>query len=59
MNKRSDVPDDLRGKEKVIFGNIPNLLSLHKVFIKELELCSTAPENVASVFIKFVSETIR
>uniref|UniRef100_T2MII8 Triple functional domain protein n=1 Tax=Hydra vulgaris TaxID=6087 RepID=T2MII8_HYDVU len=56
MNKRTDVPDDLRGKEKVIFGNIPSLLYFHKMFVKEFEPCNLAPENVASVFLKFEKE---
>ncbi|XP_065656254.1 triple functional domain protein isoform X8 [Hydra vulgaris] len=56
MNKRTDIPDDLRGKEKVIFGNIPSLLHFHKIFIKEFEPCNAVPENVASVFLKFEKE---
>ncbi|KAF2357220.1 Dbl (DH) domain, partial [Trinorchestia longiramus] len=48
------MPDDLRdGKDKIVFGNIAAIYEWHRdFFCKNLEECSTAPENIGPVFIK-------
>lgn len=56
MIKRSDIPEDLKTKEKVIFGNLPQLLTFHKsTFLKDIEKCENSPEKLASAFLKSVS----
>ena len=56
MIKRADMPTELKSKEKVIFGNLPNLLTFHKnTLLKELQKCESAPEKLPNVFIKAVS----
>uniref|UniRef100_A0A3B4GLA5 DH domain-containing protein n=1 Tax=Pundamilia nyererei TaxID=303518 RepID=A0A3B4GLA5_9CICH len=41
---RADLPQDLRGKRTVVFGNLEKLLDFHsQFFLKELEACSKHP----------------
>ncbi|XP_057304422.1 triple functional domain protein-like isoform X4 [Hydractinia symbiolongicarpus] len=50
---KSDLPTDLKSKEKVIFGNLPNLLTFHKnSLLKDLQKCINSPEKLGSVFLK-------
>lgn len=54
MNSES-LPEELKDKEIVVFGNLEQLLSFHKtIFIDELEKCETSPELLADVFLKSV-----
>ena len=53
--KRTDIPEELKNKEKIIFGNLNQLLTFHKnTLIKELEKCENAPEKLPGVFMKLV-----
>ncbi|KAJ8016704.1 hypothetical protein DPEC_G00010080 [Dallia pectoralis] len=48
-----DVPQDLRGKRGVIFGNLEKLYDFHcHLFLRELEDCQTAPLRVACCFLR-------
>ncbi|XP_046859404.1 kalirin-like isoform X4 [Xenia sp. Carnegie-2017] len=50
---KEDVPDELKGKEREIFGNLRQIFEWHKSFFsKELEKCEDAPEKIANVFLK-------
>ncbi|XP_032241354.2 triple functional domain protein isoform X5 [Nematostella vectensis] len=50
---KPDLPEELKGKERMVFGNIKQIYEWHKtVFCRELEKCEDAPEKLASVFLK-------
>ena len=54
--ERTDVPQDLRGKRGVIFGNLEKLYDFHgHFFLRELEACQTEPLGVARCFLRHVS----
>ncbi|XP_077458785.1 rho guanine nucleotide exchange factor 25 isoform X1 [Stigmatopora argus] len=47
------VPEDLKGKERIVFGNIQQIYDWHKsYFLGELEKCVTDPDILAELFIK-------
>ncbi|XP_075893480.1 rho guanine nucleotide exchange factor 25 isoform X3 [Nelusetta ayraudi] len=47
------VPEDLRGKDRVVFGNIHQIYDWHKdFFLGELEKCVNDPDSLAQLFIK-------
>ncbi|CAL8249977.1 unnamed protein product [Arctogadus glacialis] len=47
------VPDDMKGKDKIVFGNIHQIFDWHKdYFLGELEKCLEEPERLAQLFIK-------
>uniref|UniRef100_A0A674APT2 Rho guanine nucleotide exchange factor 25 n=1 Tax=Salmo trutta TaxID=8032 RepID=A0A674APT2_SALTR len=47
------IPDDMKGKDKIVFGNIHQIFDWHKdYFMGELEKCITEPERLAQLFIK-------
>ncbi|XP_077376550.1 uncharacterized protein plekhg4 isoform X2 [Festucalex cinctus] len=51
--ERADLPQDLRGKRSVVFGNLEKLLDFHAhVFLKELEACWKHPLRVAQCFLR-------
>ncbi|KAK6303505.1 hypothetical protein J4Q44_G00259590 [Coregonus suidteri] len=51
--ERTDVPQDLRGKRGVIFGNLEKLYDFHShFFLRELEACQTEPLGVARCFLR-------
>lgn len=50
---RPDVPQDLRGKRSVVFGNLEKLLDFHsQFFLKELEACWKHPLRVPHCFLR-------
>uniref|UniRef100_G3PZW5 Pleckstrin homology domain containing, family G (with RhoGef domain) member 4 n=1 Tax=Gasterosteus aculeatus TaxID=69293 RepID=G3PZW5_GASAC len=50
---RSDLPQDLRGKRSVVFGNLEKLLDFHsQFFLRELEACWRHPLRVPHCFIR-------
>uniref|UniRef100_A0A3P8XUW1 Rho guanine nucleotide exchange factor 25 n=1 Tax=Esox lucius TaxID=8010 RepID=A0A3P8XUW1_ESOLU len=52
MNAKG-VPDDMKGKDKIVFGNIHQMYDWHKdYFLGELEKCVAEPERLAQLFIK-------
>ncbi|XP_033857150.3 rho guanine nucleotide exchange factor 25 isoform X3 [Acipenser ruthenus] len=52
MNMKG-VPDDMKGKDKIVFGNIYQIYDWHKdYFLGELEKCMEEPERLAELFIK-------
>lgn len=56
--ERRDLPQDLRGKRSVIFGNLEKLLDFHsQFFLKELEACWRHPLRVPHCFIRHVGDT--
>ncbi|XP_062871071.1 rho guanine nucleotide exchange factor 25 isoform X2 [Trichomycterus rosablanca] len=47
------VPEDMKGKDKIVFGNIHQIYDWHKdYFLGELEKCVEEPERLAQLFIK-------
>ncbi|XP_054434624.1 pleckstrin homology domain-containing family G member 4B [Pteronotus mesoamericanus] len=51
--ERVDLPQDLRGKRSVIFGNLEKLYNFHRHhFLTELERCRHCPLAVGHVFLK-------
>ncbi|KAJ0001705.1 hypothetical protein NQD34_001501 [Periophthalmus magnuspinnatus] len=51
--ERPDVPQDLRGKRSVVFGNLEKLLDFHsQFFLKELEACWRHPLRVPHCFLR-------
>lgn len=50
---RPDIPQDLRGKRGVIFGNLEKLYDFHSnYFLPELEACQGEPALVARCFLR-------
>uniref|UniRef100_A0A3P8YNR7 Pleckstrin homology domain containing, family G (with RhoGef domain) member 4 n=1 Tax=Esox lucius TaxID=8010 RepID=A0A3P8YNR7_ESOLU len=51
--ERGDLPQDLRGKRSVIFGNLEKLVDFHsQYFLKELESCCNHPLRVSHCFLR-------
>ncbi|XP_034084055.1 pleckstrin homology domain-containing family G member 4B isoform X1 [Gymnodraco acuticeps] len=49
--ERLDLPQDLRGKRSIIFGNVEKLWDFHsRYFLKELESCAHSPLSISSCF---------
>ncbi|XP_077393582.1 kalirin isoform X1 [Festucalex cinctus] len=47
------VPDDMKGKEKIVFGNIHQIFDWHRdFFVVELEKCLDNHEHLPELFIK-------
>ncbi|XP_069509707.1 rho guanine nucleotide exchange factor 25 isoform X2 [Ambystoma mexicanum] len=52
MNTKG-IPDDMKGKDKIVFGNIHQIYDWHKdYFLGELEKCLQDPDRLAQLFIK-------
>ncbi|OCT84646.1 uncharacterized protein plekhg4.L isoform X2 [Xenopus laevis] len=50
---RLDLPQDLRGKRAIIFGNLEKLRDFHsQYFLKELESCCNHPLRVSHCFLR-------
>ncbi|XP_061592520.1 uncharacterized protein LOC133457353 isoform X2 [Cololabis saira] len=50
---RLDIPQDLRGKRGIIFGNLEKLYDFHShYFLPELEACEREPAMVARCFLR-------
>ncbi|XP_041655995.1 uncharacterized protein LOC121517941 isoform X2 [Cheilinus undulatus] len=50
---KPDIPQDLRGKRGVIFGNLEKLYDFHShYFLPELEACQMEPAMVARCFLR-------
>eukprot|EP00066_Takifugu_rubripes_P011461 XP_011600727.1 PREDICTED: uncharacterized protein LOC101067310 [Takifugu rubripes] len=50
---RPDIPQDLRGKRGIIFGNLEKLYDFHShYFLPELEACEREPAMVARCFLR-------
>ncbi|XP_019948898.2 pleckstrin homology domain-containing family G member 4B isoform X2 [Paralichthys olivaceus] len=51
--ERPDLPQDLRGKRSIIFGNVEKLWDFHsQYFLKELESCAHSPLSISSCFLR-------
>lgn len=49
-----DLPEDLVGKDKIIFANIAQILDFHKtLFLKEIEKCLDDYEAAGNAFVKY------
>ena len=54
-----DVPQQLRGKTEVVFGNIEEILLFHKsTFLRELEKYETMAEDVGHCFVTWVRHNL-
>ncbi|XP_077455255.1 pleckstrin homology domain-containing family G member 4B isoform X1 [Stigmatopora argus] len=50
--ERLDLPQDLRGKRNIIFGNMEKLWDFHsQYFLKDLESCAHSPLSISSCFL--------
>ncbi|XP_047204756.1 rho guanine nucleotide exchange factor 25 isoform X2 [Girardinichthys multiradiatus] len=53
MMASQGVPEDMRGKDRIVFGNIHQIYDWHKdYFLGELEKCVSDPDSLAQLFIK-------
>ncbi|KAM9384697.1 triple functional domain protein [Pholidichthys leucotaenia] len=51
--KEEGVPDDMKGKDKIVFGNIHQIFEWHRdFFLRELEKCLEDPDRLGSLFLK-------
>ncbi|KAM3873361.1 pleckstrin homology domain-containing family G member 4B [Diretmus argenteus] len=51
--ERLDLPQDLRGKRSIIFGNMEKLCDFHsQYFLKELESSAHSPLSISSCFLR-------
>ncbi|XP_077432663.1 pleckstrin homology domain-containing family G member 4B isoform X2 [Vanacampus margaritifer] len=51
--ERLDLPQDLRGKRSIIFGNVEKLWDFHsQYFLKDLESCAHSPFSISSCFLR-------
>uniref|UniRef100_A0A4W5JTK1 non-specific serine/threonine protein kinase n=1 Tax=Hucho hucho TaxID=62062 RepID=A0A4W5JTK1_9TELE len=51
--KEEGVPDDMKGKDKIVFGNIHQIYDWHRdFFMGELEKCLEDPERLGPLFVK-------
>uniref|UniRef100_A0A673HF11 non-specific serine/threonine protein kinase n=1 Tax=Sinocyclocheilus rhinocerous TaxID=307959 RepID=A0A673HF11_9TELE len=51
--REEGVPDDMKGKDKIVFGNIQQIYDWHKdFFLGELEKCLEDPDRLAPLFIR-------
>ncbi|XP_035038007.1 triple functional domain protein isoform X2 [Hippoglossus stenolepis] len=51
--KEEGVPDDMKGKDKIVFGNIHQIYDWHKdFFLGELEKCLEDPDRLGPLFLK-------
>ncbi|XP_071990963.1 rho guanine nucleotide exchange factor 25 isoform X3 [Engystomops pustulosus] len=47
------IPEDMKGKDKIVFGNIHQIYDWHKdYFLGELQKCLEDPDRLAQLFIK-------
>uniref|UniRef100_A0AAV2M6E7 DH domain-containing protein n=2 Tax=Knipowitschia caucasica TaxID=637954 RepID=A0AAV2M6E7_KNICA len=50
---RQGIPEEMKGKDRIIFGNIHQIYDWHKdYFLGELEKCVCDPDALAKLFIK-------
>ncbi|XP_033754593.1 puratrophin-1-like isoform X1 [Pecten maximus] len=55
--ERDDVPQALRGKRNVIFGNLEKIYHFHRqMFLREVELCEKNPFQIAQYFLMHASQ---
>lgn len=53
--ERVDLPQELRGKRGVIFGNLEKMYNFHsQYFLRELEHCCSHPLRVSHCFLRHV-----
>ncbi|XP_076868636.1 pleckstrin homology domain-containing family G member 4B isoform X2 [Brachyhypopomus gauderio] len=51
--ERPDLPQDLRGKRSIIFGNLEKLCDFHgQNFLKDLERCAHSPLSISCCFLR-------
>ncbi|KAK6165753.1 hypothetical protein SNE40_022615 [Patella caerulea] len=52
--KENGMPDDLVGKDKIVFGNTHQIYDWHKeTFMAEIEKTSEEPEKIGSLFVRY------
>ena len=50
------VPQPLRGKKNVVFGNLQNICKFHsEAFVREIEACVQSPFQLGACFLRHVS----
>ncbi len=59
MKTSPNLPIGIRGREKVIFGNMEEIYEFHRdIFVKELEKYETMPEDIGHCFVTWVINSI-
>ena len=57
--QRPDVPQALRGKGSIIFGNIEKIYQFHRqYFLREVERCERNPFQISHYFLMHVSQSL-
>ncbi|ESO86296.1 hypothetical protein LOTGIDRAFT_220800 [Lottia gigantea] len=52
--KENGMPDDMEGKDKIVFGNIHQIYDWHKeTFQAEIEKCDEEPERLGLLFVRY------
>ncbi|XP_078619950.1 kalirin-like isoform X2 [Branchiostoma floridae x Branchiostoma japonicum] len=52
--KEQGIPEDMEGKDKIVFGNIHQIYEWHRdTFSGELEKCADSPDRVANLFLRY------
>ncbi|KAL5006006.1 hypothetical protein ScPMuIL_017164 [Solemya velum] len=52
--KDNPMPEDMHGKDKIVFGNIHQIYDWHReTFQLEIEKCLEEPERLAAIFIRY------
>ena len=50
------VPQPLRGKKNVVFGNLQNICKFHtEAFLRDIEACVQSPYRLGACFLRHVS----
>jgi len=50
------VPQPLRGKKNVVFGNLHNICKFHtELFLREIESCMPSPFQLGACFLRHVT----
>ncbi|CAL8297080.1 unnamed protein product [Lota lota] len=51
--REEGIPDDMKGKDKIVFGNVQQIYDWHKdYFLAELEKCLQDPDRLGPLFVK-------
>ncbi|CAH1789675.1 unnamed protein product [Owenia fusiformis] len=52
--KEMELPEDMEGKDKIVFGNIHQIYDWHKeTFQNEIEKCLEEPDRIGGLFVRY------
>lgn len=52
--KEEGVPDDMKGKDKIVFGNINQIYDWHKEYVKMMHLASILSNTILRPYFNFL-----